>query len=220
MFLNRKGQSAPFDIIEPVERIAKLSQKSLRSIAWAAGVGLGVGALTVLGQATLPGSWNHFANSGAVWLVAAFVVGAWMPSVPWAMVSGFISLLMALAGYTAVISVLGLTYPFSASAFWGAVGLAGGPAFGLAGQWWHHSGGSWRHAISAALMGGVFIAEGWYMLTIIQDPLAGWVSVLIGGLLAILLPRSWKDRFRCLAALIPIVLLGIGVFTWLSRLAA
>jgi len=203
-----------------MKRKMHLSPNSFRNIVWIVGIGFAFGALTVLGQATLPGSWNHFANSGAVWLIAAFVVGVLMPSVIWATLGGFISLVMALAGYTAVITLLGLTYPFSTIAFWCAVALVGGPIFGLAGQWWRYTTGSWRHAASAALMGGVFIAEGWYMLTIIQDTLAGWVSILIGGLLAILLPHSWKDRSRSLAALIPIVLLGIGAFALLARLTS
>ncbi len=196
------------------------SHNPFRNIALILGVGLTFGALTVLGQATLPGSWNHFANSGAVWLVAAFLVGGLMPSAPWAMMGGFISLVGALAGYTAVITILELTYPFSTIAFWGGIGLVGGPIFGLAGQWWRYHADSWRHALSAALMGGVFIAEGWYILTINQDALAGWVSIAIGGLLAIFLPRSWKDRTRSLAAFIPIVLLGIAAFAWLAQLGS
>jgi len=203
-----------------MKRTVQLPQNSFHNIALIAGVGLAFGALTVLGQAILPGSWNHFANSGAVWLVVAFIVGLRMPSITWAMMGGFISLIMALVGYTAVITMIGLAYPFSTIAFWGAIALVGGPVFGLAGQWWRYTIGSWRHATSAALMGGVFIAEGWYMLTIIQDTLAGWVSIVIGMLLAILLPHSWKDRFRSLAALIPIVLLGMGAFALLALLAS
>jgi len=203
-----------------MKRKVHLSANRIRNIAWIVGLGLAFGALTVLGQAALPGSWNHFANSGSVWLIAAFVVGVLMPSVIWAMMGGFISLVMALAGYTAVITVLGPNYPFSTIAFWGAVALVGGPIFGLAGQWWRNTAGSWRHAASSALMGGVFIAEGGYMLTIILDTLAGWVSIVIGVLLAILLPSSWKDRSRSLAALIPIVFLGIGAYALLGHLTS
>lgn len=187
-------------------------------IAWMVGVGLIPGALTVLGQAVLPGSWNHFTNSGAVWLVAAFVVGVRMPSPSWAMLGGLVSLVGALAGYTVVVTLLGLTYPFSTIAFWGAIGLVGGPVFGLAGYCWRHTGDSWRHAAGAALMGGVFIAEGWYMLAIIEDALAGWVSIATGGILAMLLPRSWPGLSRALAVLVPIVFAGIGVYALLARL--
>jgi hypothetical protein len=126
----------------------------------------------------------------------------------------------ALAGYTAVITLIGLTYPFATIAFWGAIALVGGPIFGLAGNWWFRNADPWRSAISAGLMGGVFIAEGWYMLTIIQDSKAGWVSIGIGVLFASLLPRSWNVRFRTLAALIPITLLGIMVFTLLARFSS
>jgi hypothetical protein len=199
---------------------ASPSQNLFVNITWMVGVGLAFGALTVLGQAALPGSWNHFANSGAVWLVASFVVGALMPSFTWAMIGGFITLVGELAGYTAIISILGLTYPFSTIAFWGAIGLVGGPIFGLAGQWWRWNSDSWSQAISSALMGGVFIAEGWFMLTVNQDALAGWVSIAIGGLLAILLPATWPSRFRSLAALIPIVLLGIAAFALVGRLTS
>ncbi len=197
-----------------------LSANSFRNIAWFVGIGLAFGALTVLGQATLPGSWNHFANSGAVWLLAPFIIGVLMPSVIWAVVGGFISLVMALIGYTAVITVLGLSYPLSTIAFWGAIALVGGPIFGLAGQWWRYAASSWHKAISAALLGGVFIAEGWYMLVYIQDTLAGWVSIIIGGILVILLPRTWQARSKALIALIPISLLGIGAYALLARLTS
>jgi hypothetical protein len=198
-----------------MKRKMRLSQSSFRHITWIVVIGFAFGALTVAGQATLHGSWNHFANSGAVWLIAAFAVGALMSSVGWAAIGGFITLVMALAGYTAAVTALGLTYPFTTIVLWGAVALVSGPLFGLAGLWWRSLTSSWRHAAGAALMGGVFIAEGWYWLTIIQDSVAGWVSIVIGVFLAILLPRSWKDRFRSLAALTPIALLGIGAFALL-----
>ncbi len=203
-----------------MEKSAASSQNRLRSLAWMTGIGLLFGALTVLGQAVLPGSWNHFANSGAVWLIASFLVGWRMPSAAWAAAGGFVSLIGALAGYTAVITLLGLAYPLSTIAFWGAIALVGGPIFGLAGWWRRRPADAWPHAVSAALMGGVFIAEGWYMLAVIQDALSGWVSIAIGGLFALLLPRTWKARSRSLAALVPIVLLGIAAYALLARLAS
>lgn len=207
--------------MKKIERLlTTTSQNRFLNIIWMVGVGLAFGALTVLGQATLPGSWNHFANSGAVWLVAAFVVGALMSSFIWAIFGGFITLVSELAGYTAIITILGLTYPISTIAFWSAIGLVGGPIFGLAGQWWRWDNDAWRQAISSALMGGVFIAEGWFMLTVNHDALAGWVSIAIGGLISILLPRTWLGRSRSLVALIPIVLLGIAAFALIGRLTS
>ena len=191
-----------------------------KSIFLMIGVGLACGALTVLGQGALPGSWNHFANSGAVWLVAAFVVGALMRSTTWAMVGGFLSLVLALLSYTIVAAVLGYTYRFSAIALWSSVALVGGPVFGLSGYWWRHAANSWRTAIGSALMGGVFIAEGWYELVKIQDKPAGWVSILIGIIMVIFLPRSWKDRRRSFAVLLPTVLLGIGAYALLALLTS
>ena len=45
------------------------------TIALVAVAGLGLGVLTVYGQ-RLPGGWSTLANSGAVWLVFAFVAGS------------------------------------------------------------------------------------------------------------------------------------------------
>jgi hypothetical protein len=47
----------------------------MRRLLGAAAGGLAVGGLTLWLQGILPGAWNHLANSGAVWVLAAFGAG-------------------------------------------------------------------------------------------------------------------------------------------------
>jgi hypothetical protein len=196
----------------------------LQSLNWAQRIGimilagLGVGALTVLGQGSLPGSWNHFANSGAMWLLAAFLIGALMPSYRWAAPAGVVTLFGALAGYTLTTATIGYAYTVSAFAFWGAVGLVGGPVFGAAGRGWRSPDIRLR-VIGLALLGGVFAAEGWYYMNrSLQDFLAGWLFIAIGLLLAVLLARSNKERLYTLLVMLPITMVGIGVYALIGGL--
>ncbi|MDR3573459.1 MAG: DUF6518 family protein [Anaerolineaceae bacterium] len=200
------------DLQIPVkERIWQIRRRPLQRTAFMILAGLGLGALTLFGQGVLPGSWNHFANSGAMWLLGAFLVGALMPSYRWAVAGGVITLFGALAGYTLAAGALGFQYPLSALAFWGAIGLVGGPLFGAAGRAWR-SADIRQRVIGLALLGAVFAAEGWYTLRVNQDVLAGGLLITIGVLLALLLPRSGKERLYTLLAMIPITALGIAAF--------
>jgi hypothetical protein len=63
--------------------MASMSNVVARSTIIAAAGGLVLGALTLSIQGVLPGSWNRLANSGAVWIVGAFVVGAMTRDAGW-----------------------------------------------------------------------------------------------------------------------------------------
>jgi hypothetical protein len=180
--------------------------------------GLAIGALTVFGQSILPGSWNHFANSGAIWLLPAFLIGSIMPSYRWASPAGVVTLFGALTGYTLTAGALGYPYTLSAFAFWGVIGVIGGPIFGAAGYAWR-SQDIRQRVIGLGLLGGVFVAEGWFMMQYIQDLLAGWLFIGVGLLLALLLARSFKERLYTLLVMLPITATGIGVYALLGRRA-
>jgi hypothetical protein len=206
--IDAPGKTPFLQALNPAQRIA------LMILA-----GLAVGALTVFGQSILPGSWNHFANSGAMWLLAAFLIGSIMPSYRWACAAGVVTLFGALTGYTLTAGALGYPYTLSAFAFWGVIGVIGGPIFGAAGYAWR-SQDIRQRVIGLGLLGGVFVAEGWYYMSpYLQDFLAGWLFIAIGLLLALLLARSFKEKLYTLLVMLPITAAGIGVYALLGRLA-
>ena len=201
--------------IQTAKKRSPLRLNAVQRVALMILAGLALGALTLLGQGVLPGSWNHFANSGAMWLLGAFLVGALMPSYIWAGAGGIVTLFGALGGYTLAAGALGFQYTLSALAFWGAIALIGGPLFGAAGYAWRSAEIRMR-VIGLALLGAVFAAEGWYTIQVNQDVLAGGMFIAIGFVLATLLARSGKERLYTLLAMIPITALGMGVFALIS----
>jgi hypothetical protein len=68
-------------------------------IALVVAVGLDVGVATAIGQTHLDGVWNAFVNSASAWLVAAFLVGAAMRTLPGAAAAGLATCLLQLVGY-------------------------------------------------------------------------------------------------------------------------
>jgi hypothetical protein len=180
--------------------------------------GLALGVLTLFGQGILPGSWNHFANSGAMWLLGAFLIGAIMPGFRWASAAGVVVLLGALIGYSLAAKALDFVYPLFYVAFWGGVSVVGGPVFGAAGYAWR-SGSTVGRVIGLSLLGAVFAAEGWYTIQFNQDLLAGSLFIIIGLLLSIFLAASAKERLYTILVMLPLTGLGIGVFVLISRLA-
>ena len=55
----------------------------MRRLLGAAAGGLAIGGLTLWLQGILPGAWNHLANSGAVWALAAFGAGILAAGLGW-----------------------------------------------------------------------------------------------------------------------------------------
>ena len=203
-----------------------ISGRSLRSMNFAfrtalvIAAGLALGVLTLFGQAILPGSWNHFANSGAMWLLCAFLVGAGMPSYRWASAAGVVVLVCALIGYSLAAGAMGFAYPLFYVAFWGVVSVVGGPVFGSAGHAWRA--GIFRaRLIGLSLLGAVFAAEGWYTITYNQDLLAGSLFMIIGLLLAVFLAGHYnaRERLYTILLMLPLTGLGMGVFVLIARLA-
>ncbi len=181
-----------------------------QALTLAAVVGVVIGTLTLIGQGQLPGAWNHLANTGGPWLVAAFYVGAFMASDLRAALAGFISLLGCLLGYyVAAHFFVDASADSSIVIFWIGIALVGGPLFGAAGRWWRDT-REWQRVVGAALLGAVIIAEGVYLLQVVQpeDRAAGWVEIAVGVIVPLLLGRSNRDRLLGLAALLPALLLG------------
>jgi hypothetical protein len=182
--------------------------------------GLALGVLTLLGQGILPGSWNHFANSGAMWLLCAFLVGSLMPNYRWASAAGVVVLVGALIGYSLAAWAFGFAYPVFYVIFWGVVSVVGGPVFGSAGHAWR-SGIFRARVLGLSLLGAVFAAEGWYTIQYNQDLLAGSLFIIIGLLLSFFLAghNNARERLYTILLMLPLTGLGMGVFVLIARLA-
>jgi hypothetical protein len=196
------------------------------SLAWrtaiAAGTGgLVLGGLTLALQGVLPGSSNRLANSGAVWVIGAFAAGVMSRKnrcLTW--LAGTAVLLGAVPGYYGSMVVFEhgevsqavLSGPLG----WSAVALASGPVFATAGSWWRGD-RLGRRVASLCLLGGVFLAEGGYLL--VSHRPAGEAVILssIGVLIPLALGRSAQERLYGLAALAPAAAVGLGGYVVLSR---
>jgi hypothetical protein len=158
----------------------------------AIGLGLVIGAETLIGQGRLPGAWQHLANTGGPWLVGAFFIGAFMPSQRLAATAGLATLFGCLLGYYVAAHILVDASADSGTVvFWIGAALVGGPLFGLAGHWWRAADardadardadtsgwrdapvwgqrwGRWRRAVGAGLLGAVIVAEGLFLLQVV-----------------------------------------------------
>jgi Family of unknown function (DUF6518) len=173
-----------------------------------AAAGLALGVLTLLGQGHLSGGWLALVNSGALWLLPAFVAGSLTWSNTSAGLAGAGLLVAAVAGYYAPVAlvVAGASANSRSVAIWVATALAGGPVYGVAGRWWRGARPALRWK-ALGLVGGASLAEGLSRLRAGHDGAAGWAMVAAGALLPIVLGRSARDRVVGLAATVPVVLL-------------
>jgi Family of unknown function (DUF6518) len=183
-------------------------------------LGFAIGVLTVVGQGGLPGNWTTLANSGAVWLAAAFLVGSFMPTDRRAAAAGVVALIGAVVGYYASVPFIveGAAADARSVAIWVVVALVGGPVFGIAGRWWH-SDRSTRRIAASALLGVIFFAEG--LDRILRNPhlgAVGWTMMAVGVAVPLILGRTNKERLWGLAAELPMVLAALGVY-WLINSA-
>lgn len=198
-------------------------QRRTSSAIWAiATVVIGgrvLGVVTQTLQGVLGRGWNVLANSGAIWLVGAFLLSAAIHAGTRASaLAGWGVLLGALVGYYGSAWWLD-GVPFGAVSvlvIWFLAACAGGPVFGIAGSWWRARRG-WRHVAALALLGGVLIAEGIYLLARVQTQgRAGWVEIVAGLLVPLLLGRTARDRLLGLAGLPLVALLAYAVYLILN----
>ena len=144
-------------------------------VALTIGVGVAVGVATLLGQSVLPGDWNRLANSGAIWLLASFLVGSRMPTNGRAAVAGMATLVLAVVVVLRRGQAGGAGVSTRTVVIWVGTALVGGPVYGAAGHWWR-TGPPTRRVVAIGLMGGIVTAEGVSTLLRIptSPPSAGW----------------------------------------------
>jgi hypothetical protein len=97
-------------------------------------VGVANGLLTLLAFGTLGPGWNTLGNSGAIWLLVAFGVGALMPKAGLAVAAATASLVGSVVWfYMAAHYLVGMPVSSAGIAIWLIASVTGGPVYGLAG---------------------------------------------------------------------------------------
>jgi hypothetical protein len=127
----------------------------------AALLGIGTGAITLVGQKYLPGSWNALANSGAVWLIPAYFIAARARTRALGVAYCALALASCVFSYYAVEALVNAhSFPWANRYLyvWLGCALVGGPVFGMGARLWREKGrfAAW----GAALLPAVFLAEG------------------------------------------------------------
>jgi hypothetical protein len=193
---------------------------ALANTALALGVGVLVGLATRFGQGVLPGQWNTLVNSGAIWLIPVFFVGSLARSLVWAAIAGAVTLVVTVGGYYGSAALTGAPISIRAVAFWLAMAFVAGPLYGAAGRWWHSDRRALR-VFGVALLGGVLVAEGLYIVVVLRYYWSGCTMVAVGVIAAFLLARR-ADRLRTLLA-VPLPAAAAGVvyaaLDWLFQIA-
>jgi hypothetical protein len=136
-----------------------------RTIRYAATVviaGLVLGIGTQILQGVLPDSWGVLANSGVVWAMGAFALGAILPELRSAAFGGAIALVIASCiFYVAVDWFEGSSSNPRGAIIWSCAGIAAGSVFGAAGCLARRS-AVWRDP-AWAFVAGAIAAEGVYL---------------------------------------------------------
>uniref|UniRef100_UPI0034DEA87D DUF6518 family protein n=1 Tax=Modestobacter roseus TaxID=1181884 RepID=UPI0034DEA87D len=123
-------------------------------------VGLLWGAATSLLQTVLPSPFAGLANAVAPWVAPAFAVGALVKHPRVAAAAGVLVCFGEVGGYYLLSLVRDFGVNPATVVLWAATGVIGGPVFGAAGWCWRHMESLRWAGLSAALLGGVFLAEG------------------------------------------------------------
>lgn len=165
--------------------------------------GVLLGILTLVGQMHLPDALLQLANSGAMWVIAAFVLGWYAPHWPVAILAGVLTLLSALVGYYGAAPVLvGVQTTLNALILWVGTALLAGPVMGAAGYSAHAAAG-YRQSIAKAALGAVFLGEALYYQSIHQPVLT--VAVFLAIACVITLIWIWQGPGR-----VNVILMTLG----------
>ncbi len=181
--------------------------------------GLFIGVLTLVGQKYLPMNLNFLANSGAVWLIPAFLLsyfekGNRIQSIAVTIVC----LLGCVYGYYIFEAILN-HHAFTlarGTLLWSAVALVAGSVFGL-GAFFANQENSRLKYSGMNLLPAVFTAEGLYNVIHIQDyshmvP-AVIMKISIGVILYLVINRKDAIRLKNLTSYVVTTTLGLVAFT-------
>ena len=132
------------------------------AVVTAAVAGLLLGPLDLLVQTTLPYPWANLANSGAVWALTAFVLGAMLRPAAASAAAGIVLLPIAVESYYLAGVIFRHDSPTtlwsSSTGLWLVLAVIVGPLFGVAGGAVRSRRRSARFA-AAACAGSIFLLE-------------------------------------------------------------
>lgn len=185
-------------------------------------LGLVVGVLTLVGQKYLPINLNFLANSGAVWLIPAFLLSYFEKGNRLqAVAATIVCLLGCVYGYYIFEAVLN-HHAFTltrGTLLWSGVAFIAGAVFGL-GAFFANQENSRLKYVGMNLLPAVFTAEGLENVIHIKDyshmvP-AVIMKIIIGVILYLVINRKDVIRFKNMMSYAVITALGVVAFTVLS----
>lgn len=196
-----------------------------RPYAYSLLIGILAGILTVLGQKYLPSSVNNFANSGAVWLVPAFLTSFLMrgnrSTSVWISIIVLLGCVFGYYGFEAILNKHTVTVN-SWMTVWFVMAFAGGSIFGYGAYLANRGAGLWQ-LIGRNLLPAAFIAESANKFLHFSDYSHLLVSMIlsmgIGGVLYLLI--NWPEvvKRKNIAVLLALTVLGTGGFELLRLLS-
>ena len=172
------------------------SQSAIRLTLIGILLGFAIGFLSAIGQYALPDSIEQIANSGAMWVIIAFVMGRYAPSLFTAILAGTLALFGELAGFYAIAWRLHLvTTPLWVVFAWGAVAVIAGPILATGGYVARTQNGFTR-LLGMSTLGATFTGEGLFLLLIV-DPAPKKIVALWLAIAAIITAAlTWRERKR------------------------
>ena len=170
------------------------SQSVLRFVITGIAAGLVIGAMTAVGQSVLSGSLFQLTNSGAIWVIIAFVMGRYASSRTTAIVAGTLALVGELVGYYLTVWLISpYVSPLWRMLAWCVVAVIAGPLLAWSGYVSSHMSGRMR-LVGLAMLGAIFIGEGLYLIAWVTTPLIPLLWLVIGVGATALLSRREIQR--------------------------
>lgn len=198
--------------------VGGLIMKSAKKYILAIILGLVVGILTLVGQKYLPINLNFLANSGAVWLIPAFLLSYYEKENRLQSVANtIVCLLGCVYGYYIFEAVLNhhAFTPARGVLLWSGVAFAAGAVFGL-GAFWANQESSKLKYFGMNLLPAVFTAEGLDNVIHIRDyshmvP-AVIMKIIIGVILYMVINRNDVVRIKNMISYVVTTALGVAAF--------
>ncbi|MCU1399062.1 MAG: hypothetical protein JWN62_2171 [Acidimicrobiales bacterium] len=145
-----------------------------------AGATLGIGTQVL--QGVLPGGWSVLANSGVMWALVAFVLGACVPAAhgvgaTLAAVGGAIALIVASCFYYVAVDWFEQAgWNTRSVVIWSCAGVVAGSAFGAAGRLARRE-REWRGP-AIAVVAGMLAGEGVRVAWFVGNPAVHWAGIV------------------------------------------